>query len=369
MKYIDEFRNKSAARKIIKKIYKITPEDFRINLMEVCGTHTNSFFRYGLNNLLPENIDLLSGPGCPVCVSSQDYIDKAIEYSKLKDVILTTFGDMIRVPGTNTSLEKQRAEGSDVRIVYSPLDSLDIASKNKEKKVIFLAVGFETTIPIVALTILQAKKMGLKNFSVFCSHKLIPPAMKVLLADERLNIQGFICPGHVSTIIGAQAYKFVARKFHIPCVVAGFEPIDMLKGIYMLVKLILKQKAQVEIQYKRVVRQKGNPKALKIISDVFKVADVQWRGLGILPRSGLVVKDKFSAFDAEKVMPLKKIVVKKTKSQERCLCGEVLKGIIKPTQCPNFGKQCKPSFPLGPCMVSFEGACSVYYKFGNRRSF
>ncbi|MFC1703366.1 hydrogenase formation protein HypD [Candidatus Omnitrophota bacterium] len=369
MKYIDEFRNKKAVKKIAQLLHRIAPRDREINLMEVCGTHTNSFFRYGLNNLIPENVNLLSGPGCPVCVSHQDYIDKAIQYAKQDDVIIATFGDMLRVPGASSSLEQQRAEGADIRIVYSPMDAIDIALKHSDKKIIFLGVGFETTIPTVALTITQAKKLKVKNFFVFCSHKLIPPAMKALLNDRRLNLQGFICPGHVSTIIGSKPYQFVAKQFSTPCVIAGFEPLDMLEGIVMLLKQIAQKRAGVEIQYSRVVRAQGNVEAQKIINQVFEIIDDSWRGLGVIPKSGLRMRKRFADFDAEKTMPIKLPVSKKMRTYKKCLCGEVLKGIIKPPQCPSFGKACTPASALGPCMVSFEGACSVYYKFGSRRSF
>ncbi|MFC1594265.1 hydrogenase formation protein HypD [Candidatus Omnitrophota bacterium] len=368
MKYIDEFRNKRIVKKLVSELYALAPQNKNINLMEVCGTHTNSFFRYGLNNLLPPAINLLSGPGCPVCVSSQDYIDKAIEYAKRKEVSIVTFGDMLRVPGTSSSLEKQRAQGADIHMVYSPLDAMTIAQQRPSRTIIFLGVGFETTIPTVALTIQHAKRNKIDNFFVLCSHKLIPPAMKILASDTRLNLDGFICPGHVSAIIGAVAYRPLARRFHTPCVIAGFEPIDMLEGIRMLVQQIINKKSTVEIQYRRVVKEQGNPAALKIISEVFKVADVAWRGLGVLPKSGLTLKKPYQRFDIEKVMPLRLASSGKKQPKSKCLCGDVLKGIIKPTQCPSFGKRCTPTSPLGPCMVSFEGSCAIYYKFGTRRT-
>jgi hydrogenase expression/formation protein HypD len=336
--------------------------------MEVCGTHTQSFFRYGLGSLLPENIEILSGPGCPVCVSPQEYIDKAIEYSKLKDVVITTFGDMMRVPGTSSSLEKEKARGGIIKIVYSALEALDIAKRDPKKRIIFLAVGFETTIPTTALIVLEAKRAKINNFFVFNSHKLIPPAMSIIASDKKLNLQGFICPGHVSTIIGARPYNRIARHFNIPCVISGFEPLDLLESLLILLGQIKDRKSEVIIQYRRVVKEKGNLQAQKIISKVFDVCDSHWRGLGIIRNSGFKLKKEFLDFDAEKQIPIE---VKKINRSVRkhCLCADVLKGKIRPPQCPSFAKICNPSRPLGPCMVSTEGACGIYYRFASRRVF
>ncbi|MBM3251838.1 MAG: hydrogenase formation protein HypD, partial [Candidatus Omnitrophica bacterium] len=366
MKYIDEFRNKALIKNLSRKIHKITPKDRKIIFMEVCGTHTQSFFRYGIGSLIPENIEILSGPGCPVCVSSQKYIDEAIEYSQLKDVIIATFGDMMRVPGTNSSLEKQKAKGADIRVVYSSLDALELAKKNPQKKVIFLAVGFETTIPTTALMILEAKKLKLNNFFVLCSHKLIPPAMRIIASDKKLNFQGFICPGHVSVITGSRPYDKIAKDFKIPCVVAGFEPLDLLESLLFLLEQANKKKSDVIIQYRRVVKKTGNIAAQRVISRVFDICDADWRGLGIIKKSGLKVKKEFSNFDAEVKIPLK-IKVAKNPEKNICLCGEVLKGKIRPPECPSFAKICNPQNPLGPCMVSSEGTCGIYFRLGSRR--
>jgi len=368
MKYIDEFRNKSIIKNLSNKIHKITPRDKKIIFMEVCGTHTQSFFKFGIGNLIPENIEILSGPGCPVCVSSQEYMDKAIEYSKLNDVIVTTFGDMMRVPGTSSSLEKQKARGADIKVVYSSLDALKIAKNNPSKKVIFLAVGFETTIPTTALTILQAKKEKINNFFVFCSHKLIPPAMEIIASDKKLNLQGFICPGHVSTIIGSRPYEKVAKDFGIPCVVAGFEPLDLLESLLFLLEQVNKKESDVVIQYRRVVKKQGNIQAKRAVLKIFSVCDSKWRGLGIIKKSGLKLRKEFSEFDAEREILIRTKKLKKSPIN-RCLCGEVLKGKIRPPDCPSFAKNCNPQDPLGPCMVSTEGTCGIYYRQGSRRAF
>lgn len=368
MRYVDEYENKGLIKNLSRKIREITPKDKRIVLMEVCGTHTQSFFRYGIGSLIPWNIDIISGPGCPVCVSSQNYIDKAIAYSRMKNVILATFGDMMRVPGTNSSLEKENANGAIVKIVYSSLDALKIAKENPKKKIIFLAVGFETTSPTTALAILEAKREKIGNFFVFCSHKLIPPAMKEIARDKKMNIQGFICPGHVSAIIGARPYKKIAREFKIPCVVAGFEPVDLLETLLFLLEEIKNKKSDVLIQYSRVVKEEGNLAAQKNLYRVFEICDAQWRGIGTIKKSGLRLRNKFSNFDIEKKIPLR-INNHHKSSPNLCLCGEVLKGKIRPSDCPSFAKKCNPANPLGPCMVSGEGACGIYYKLGSRRAF
>lgn len=367
MKYIDEFKNKTLISNLVGKIRQITPADKRIIFMEVCGTHTQSFFRYGIGNLIPENIEILSGPGCPVCVSSQEYIDQAIAYSKLKNVVIATFGDMMRVPGTNSSLEKEKAKGATIKIVYSSLAALKIAEENSQKKVIFLAVGFETTIPTTALAILEAKSKKLDNFFVFCSHKLIPPAMLEIAKDKKLNIQGFICPGHVSAIIGSRPYNKIAGDFKIPCVVAGFEPLDLLETLLLLLEQIKNKESKVLIQYSRVVKKEGNLTAQKNISRVFEICDADWRGIGMIKKSGLRLKKEFSNFDIEKKVPLRIKIIKKS-PRNLCLCGEVLKGKIRPPDCPSFAKKCTPDSPLGPCMVSTEGTCGIYFR-GSRRAF
>jgi len=361
MKYIDEFRNKNLIRMAADKIREIMPEE-EINIMEVCGTHTQSFFRFALDQFLPGNLRLISGPGCPVCVSPQAYIDRAIELSRDKDNIILSFGDMLRVPGARSTLEKERAKGSAIRVVYSALDSLLIARKNSHKRVIFLAVGFETTAPTIGLAVLLAKKENLKNLLFFSSLKLIPPAMEYLVQDRRLRLAGFLCPGHVSAIIGTRPYGIIAEKYGIGCCVAGFEPLDIMEGIYFLIKQIVIKKPRVDNQYMRVVTKQGNLRAQKIIRGVFKSADSAWRGLGSIPRSGLKIKDEFSRFDAEKAFGIKR-ATRYALRRTPCKCGEVLKGLISPLGCPLFMKACRPENPLGPCMVSNEGACNAYSRY------
>jgi hydrogenase expression/formation protein HypD len=362
MKYISEFRDKKLSRKIVAKINSsLKGYKRKISLMEVCGTHTNSIFRSGIMSLLPDNIEHLSGPGCPVCVTPNEYIDTAIAYSRLPEVIITTFGDMIKVPGSSSSLEKEKASTGDIRIIYSPLESLTIARKNPDKKVVFLGVGFETTAPLVASTILYAREEKIENFFVLSGHKLIPPAMIALLENKEVKIGGFICPGHVSAIIGEKPYYPIAEKFGIPSVIVGFEPFDILEGIEMLIRQIIeKKKPKVEIQYRRVVHTGGNKKALSLLKEVFKVTDSLWRGLGLVPQSGLGIKEIYSGFDAEKNILVE---IEKTRKHSQCICGEVLSGTKKPYQCKLYGTICTPENPVGPCMVSSEGTCAAYYKF------
>jgi hydrogenase expression/formation protein HypD len=360
VKYLNEFRNPELAKKIISSIQ--AESDREIRLMEVCGTHTVAIFRSGIKNILPKNISLISGPGCPVCVTSNLEIDTAIEIAKSDDVILATFGDMIRVPGSFSSLEKERANGADIRVVYSSLDALNIANQNPNRKVVLFGIGFETTSPTIAGAILSAQNEGVKNFFVLSSHKLIPPAMKMLLEAGEVKIDGFICPGHVSTIIGSKAYDFIAQEYRVPCVIAGFEPIDILQTILMLIRQIKDGKSRVEIGYKRAVRPEGNITALNILSDVFDISDARWRGLGIVPSSGLEIKDKYRQFDAKKAFVVN---VESENEPKGCLCGEVLRGVKTPIECAFFANSCTPDNPIGPCMVSSEGTCSAYFKYGS----
>ncbi len=361
MKYVDEFRNLGLAKKLAEKIRQIMPSE-KINLMEVCGTHTQNFCRFGLDKLLPENLSFISGPGCPVCVSPSEYIDTAIEISKNKDVLMLTFGDMLRIPGNKSSLEKERAKSSDVRMVYSPLETINLAKKNPQKKVVFLAVGFETTAPAIALSILQAKKEKLKNLYFYTCLKLIPPAMFFLLQDKRLRLNGFLCPGHVSAIIGTKPYEFIPQGFGVGCCVSGFEPLDILEGIYFLLKQIVEKKPRVENQYLRVVIRQGNLEAQKIMRQVFLVEDSIWRSLGKIPQSGLKIRSEFSQFDAQKEFPFKR-KISNVKRTTKCKCGDILKGLISPLGCPLFSRICSPEQPVGPCMVSKEGACNAYYRY------
>jgi len=362
MRYIDEFRKISLIHNASDAIRKIAPGD-QISIMEVCGTHTQNFFRFGLDKLLPRNLKFIAGPGCPVCVSSQEYIDKAIAYTQDENNIVLTFGDMLRVPGTHSTLEKERAKKGNVLVVYSALDALTFARKNPHHKIIFLAVGFETTASTIGLSVMQAKKEKLRNLFFFPSLKTIPSAMNYLVQDKRLRLSGFLCPGHVSTIIGTQAYEFIPRKYGLSCCVAGFEPLDILEGIYFIIRQIVKKKPCVDNQYKRVVKRYGNLKAQMVISAVFKKSDILWRGLGKIPGSGLKLKNRFLEFDAEKAIPLKMKPQAANPKQKLCCCGQVIKGLINPDECSLFGKICSPENPYGPCMVSIEGACNAYYKY------
>ncbi|HGJ65497.1 TPA: hydrogenase formation protein HypD [bacterium] len=359
MRYIDEYRNPELLKKIVSSIQAESTKEVR--LMEVCGTHTVAIFRSGIKNILPKNISLISGPGCPVCVTPNLDIDTAIEIAKLDDVIFTTFGDMIRVPGSFSNLENERANGADVRVVYSSLDALNIANHNPDRKVVFFGIGFETTSPTIASAILSAQNKGVRNFFVLSSHKLIPPAMKMLLEAGEVKIDGFICPGHVSTIIGSKVYDFIAEEYNVPCAIAGFEPIDILQAILMLIRQINDGKPKVEIGYSRAVRPEGNITALNILNDVFDISDARWRGFGIVPSSGLTVKDKYCQFDAKKVFIVN---VEPENEPKGCLCGEVLRGVKTPIECAFFANSCTPDNPIGPCMVSSEGTCSSYFKYG-----
>jgi hydrogenase expression/formation protein HypD len=362
MKYIDEFRNKALVRKVSLRIKKLMPKH-SLNFMEVCGTHTQSFFRFGLNTLLPQQLRLISGPGCPVCVCSPSYIDRAIECARLKNVIVVSFGDMLRVPGSNSSLEKEKAQEADVRIVYSAAEALHLAHQNPHKQIVFLAVGFETTIPTIALTILRAKQEKLKNLFFLCALKLIPPAMQALLKEGQINIQGFLCPGHVSAVIGTRPYEFIPRRYKIGCCIAGFEPLDILEGIYSLLKQVTQGSPYVENQYRRLVKEEGNLQAQEIIQQVFKVCDTDWRGLGAIPSSGLQIKEGFKEFDAQRIISLGITHYPLPITQKKCRCADVIKGIILPRECSLFARSCTPQSPKGPCMVSNEGACNAYFKY------
>ncbi|MBP7792406.1 MAG: hydrogenase formation protein HypD [Candidatus Goldbacteria bacterium] len=352
-------------KKKINEILKFIQKDSKklkagINLMEICGTHTMAISRYGIRSLLPEKIRLISGPGCPVCVTPVSEIDRAIELSSIKDVIMTTFGDMIKVPGTRSSLMREKAGGSDVRIVYSPLDALDVARKNKDRKIIFIGVGFETTAPLIASVVKQAKQEKMTNFFVLPCFKTIIPPMVTLLEDRDLNLNGFICPGHVSAITGAKIYEPIVKKYKIPCVIMGFEPLDILNGISMMVRQIINGNPKVEIQYKRAVTFEGNTKAQELLKEVFIKTDSRWRGLGMIPESGLTFSDDYAEFDATKKF---KIDVSYSREPSGCKCGDVLKGKVTPFDCPLFGKKCTPANPAGACMVSSEGTCAAYYKY------
>lgn len=354
-------QTKQIAQFLLKEIDRLV--DRPIRLMEVCGTHTVAIFRAGIRQLLPEKVELVSGPGCPVCVTPNDYLDTAIAYAKQKNVIITTFGDMLKVPGTSSSLNKVKAEGADIRIIYSPLDSLQIAKDNPMKKVIFLAVGFETTSPTAAATILAAKQQNIQNFFVLTAHKLTPPAIKALLSDENIKIDGFLLPGHVCVITGEEPFEFIAKDYHLPAVIAGFEPIDILQSIYLLAKQLHEGRAEIENEYKRVVKTVGNQHAKNLMNMVYTKATANWRGLGMINDSGLDVAKDFAEFDALKMIPVEK---EESKEAKGCRCGEVLRGLKKPTDCPLFGKVCTPQHAVGSCMVSVEGTCAAWYKYGSR---
>lgn len=357
MKYIDEYRDKETSLLLAREINKITKTD--ITLMEVCGGHTMSMHRFGIGKMLPDKINLLSGPGCPVCVTSIKYIDQLIAYSRLDNVIIATFGDLIRVPGSTSSLQIEKSSSADIRIVYSSMEALEIARVNKEKRVIFSGIGFETTAPTSAIAILEAKSKSLDNFFVFSSHKAMPPAMEALI-DEGVLIDGYVCPGHVSTITGTEMYRPIVDKYKVGCVISGFEPVDMLQSIYMLVKQINSSSQKVEIQYKRAVKPEGNLKAKKFMDDVFEYRDDYWRGLGILKQSGFKISERYKRYDAEENFD---VDVEKTVEPKGCICGLILKGQKKPTDCKLFAKVCEPINPIGACMVSAEGSCSTHYKY------
>jgi hydrogenase expression/formation protein HypD len=358
MKYLTEYRDGVLASKMAGCIKTTSTKAARF--MEICGTHTVAIFKHGIREVLPDHIDLVSGPGCPVCVTATRDIDKAIKLARIPDVIVTTFGDMVRVPGSESSLQREKGHGADVRMVYSTMDAVDIARQNPEKKVVFLGVGFETTAPTIAAAVVAADAKGISNFSVLSSHKLLPPAMEALLSGGELDVSGFMCPGHVSTIIGTAAYEAVAAQYRTPCVVMGFEPLDILQGIYMLVSQIEAGEARVEIQYRRAVAPEGNLNALKTMNRVFEPCDAPWRGLGVIPKSGLAFREAYRAFDAEALFDLD---VPDSPEPPGCKCGDILRGVKKPVECKLFRGVCTPENPVGPCMVSSEGTCAAYYKY------
>jgi len=358
IKHLHEYRDPGLSRKIIQQIIQTSRKEIR--LMEVCGTHTVSIFRNGIRSLLPETISLLSGPGCPVCVTAQNEIDAFIELAKLDDVIITTFGDLMRVPGADSSLQDEKAGGRDVRVVYSTFDALEIAKKNPGKNVVFLGVGFETTAPTIAASILAARDMNLKNYFVMSAHKLLPPALFTLAENRETNIDGFILPGHVSVIIGVKAYVPFFAQYNIPCAIAGFEPIDILQAILMLTKQIEGNVPKLENSYQRAVTVEGNPKALSMINAVFETVDAVWRGLGTIPLSGLKVRKEYAKFDAQKVFDVN---LAESEAPKGCACGDILTGLKTPPQCPLYKKKCTPVHPIGPCMVSSEGTCAAYHRY------
>lgn len=331
-------------------------------LMEVCGTHTTAIHRFGLRARLPQELQLLSGPGCPVCVTPSRQIDQSIAVAAEPGVIVATFGDMMRVPGSSSTLERERARGRDVVVVSSPLEALELARRTPTKLVVFIGVGFETTSPTVAATLVQAMEGGLENFFVLCAFKVIPPALELLAAAEETRINGFICPGHVSTIIGSNPYRPVATEHRVPCVITGFEAVDILSAIVMLLEQVRAGRAEVEIQYSRAVPSEGNPVAIAYLERVFRVTDADWRGIGTIARSGFELSDELARFDALTRVPVE--VPEAPDLPRGCSCGEVMLGLLSPIECPLFGTVCSPANPTGPCMVSSEGACAAWYRFG-----
>ena len=363
--WVEKFRDENAARGLLSRIRQLAAKRGEmVRLMEVCGTHTVAIYRYGMREALPATVELLSGPGCPVCVTDLGYIDKAIWLARRDDVLLVTFGDLMKVPGSTSSLLKERGKGSPIKVVYSPIEAIELARTNPDKKVVILAVGFETTIPGVLATVKQAEADGLKNLFLLVGHKIVPPAMEALLQDGAAKIDGFICPGHVSTIIGTKAYGSLAEKYGVPCVVAGFEPTDVLQSIMMLLGQLNKGQTKVENQYQRAVRAEGNPKALAMIEKYCEVIDDQWRGIGVIPKSGLKLRDEFRQWDIESAMEIK---AEPTKPKAGCICGKILQGLAWPSDCKLFGKVCTPEEPVGACMVSGEGSCAAAYKHTGHR--
>jgi hydrogenase expression/formation protein HypD len=355
------FRDPKIARGFLERIETLSKDvDQQLTLMEVCGTHTMAIHQYGLRDLVPKNIRLVSGPGCPVCVTPIDYIDHAIALCHLPQITIATFGDMVRVPGSSTSLLEEKARGADVRILYSPLDAVKLAVENPKRQIVFLGVGFETTTPTIAGAVLEAAKQQLDNFSVLCAHKTMPAPMAALTTDKDLQIDGYICPAHVSAIIGIDAYRPLTEDFNTPCVVTGFEPLDILQGIAMLMTQIHSGIYKIENQYRRFVKTAGNTKAQSLSAEIFEPCDANWRGIGLIPHSGLNIREKYAKFNAALKF---KVEIEEPQEPKGCCCGEILKGKLTPQQCPLFGKRCTPENPVGACMVSSEGTCAAAYKY------
>jgi hydrogenase expression/formation protein HypD len=352
------FRNPEHARALVAAIEEAATRP--MTLMEVCGTHTMAIAKNGLRDVMPANIRLLSGPGCPVCVTANADIDVALEMARQPGVILTTFGDMMKVPGSYSSLARERADGHDVRVVYSPLDALALAEATPEAHVVFLGVGFETTAPTIAITIREAARRGVANFSVLSLHKTVPAALGALVNAPEVQIDGFILPGHVSTIIGSEPYRFLAERYGVPGAITGFEPVDVLQGVWMLAKQLSEGRAEIEIAYTRAVMPEGNTVARTAIAEVFEPTDAEWRGLGIIPGTGLAIRPEFAAFDARMRVP---VTPPEPREIRGCQCGDVLRGVVLPYECKLFARGCTPEHPVGPCMVSSEGSCAAYYRY------
>jgi len=362
MKFVDEFRSGDVAKRVAEQITTLVEPGRTYKFMEVCGGHTHTIYKHGVEDLLPPEIELVHGPGCPVCVIPMGRQDDAIAIAERPEVIFTTFGDMMRVPASRGSLLDAKASGADVRMVYSPLDALRIARENPDREVVFFAIGFETTTPSTAVTLLRARAEGITNFSLFANHVTIIPAIRSILGSPDLRLDGFIGPGHVSTVIGTRPYEFISQDWGLPIAVSGFEPLDILQGVYMLMRQLAEGRAEVENQYSRVVRKEGNPLALKAIGETMELRTTfEWRGLGFISQSALKLREEFATWDAEVRYAVPGVRVADPKA---CQCGEVLKGVIKPWQCKVFGTSCTPDRPIGTCMVSSEGACAAYYNYG-----
>ncbi len=362
MKFVDEFRDAELGQVLAGEILATVEPGRHYKVMEVCGGHTHSIYKYGIDDLLPANVELVHGPGCPVCVIPMGRVDDGIALAREPDVILTCFGDMMRIPGSDGSFLDAKAEGADIRMVYSPLDALRIARENPEREVIFYAIGFETTAPSTALTLKRAKAEGIRNFSCMCSHVTIVPPLRALLDSPDMRLDGFIGPGHVSTVVGARPFEFIPTDYERPIVVSGFEPLDVLQGVYMVLRQLREGRSEVENQYSRVVRDAGNPAAMRAIGETMELRTTfEWRGLGFISMSALKLRDEFADWDAEVRYEIPGVRVADPKA---CQCGEVLKGVIKPWECKVFGTACTPERPIGTCMVSSEGACAAYYNFG-----
>lgn len=359
MRYVDEFRDTKAAAGLVTALQETTLSG-PVTFMEVCGSHTMAISRFGIRSLLPDTVRLVSGPGCPVCVTPVRHLDHALALSRLPGVSITTFGDLIRVPGSVTSLERERAAGADIRVVYSTLDALAMARSEPERHFVFLGVGFETTAPTVAAALLQAHQEGLSNFSVLSDHKVMPPPMRALMEAPEVHVRGFICPGHVSTVIGTEAYRFLADDYGASCVVAGFEPLDLLRALLLLVRQGAEGRAEVENAYGRAVNPQGNPAARSLLDRVFEPCDATWRGFGVIPGSGLSIRAEFSRLDAAHLFHVE---VPHSIEDPACRCPDVLRGMVVPSQCPLFGRSCTPESPRGACMVSSEGTCAAYYRY------
>lgn len=366
MKFVSEFRDPEAAKVLIAEIAKLAADQPARKFMEACGGHTHAIYRHGIESLLPESIEMVHGPGCPVCVIPMGRIDDAISIASHDGVTMCCFGDLMRVPGGSSTLLEAKAKGADIRVVYSPLDALAIAENEPDRNVVFFAVGFETTAPSTAITAMQARERDVSNFSIFCNHVTIVPPMKAILDSPGMELDGFLGPGHVSTVIGTGPYQFVSREYGLPLVTTGFEPVDILQGVAMLLRQLAEGRAEVENQYKRVVRDGGNPSALKMLGEVFELRPhFEWRGLGFIAQSALALRDEYAAWDAEKHFELPGVRVADPKA---CQCGEVLKGAIRPWECKVFGTACTPETPIGTCMVSSEGACAAYFNYGRFRA-